>query len=93
MAANPAQQARHQRVRRLVLARFQETHPGTFARYWLEARAEVEGWVPEDVAARAAEVERARRADAARRGWAKRQGVCGVCHGKGCVMCREEVAR
>lgn len=72
MAANPAQQARHQRVRRLVLARFQDEHPGTFARYWLEARAEVEGWTPADTVARRAEVERARRSDAARRGWAGR---------------------
>ena len=72
MDATPAQQARHQAVRRAVLARFQAEHPGTFARYWLEARADVEGWPPADVESRKAEVERARRADAARRGWARR---------------------
>jgi len=74
MAANPAQQARHQRARRLVLARFQVEQPGTFARWWLEARAEVEGWAPAEVGARLVEAERTRRADAARRGWAKRAG-------------------
>jgi len=41
MAANRAQQAAHQKVRRLVLARLQAEEPDLFTRWWMEARAQV----------------------------------------------------
>lgn len=42
MAATREQQARHQKMRRMVLARLQTEKPDLFARWWLEARAKVD---------------------------------------------------